>query len=60
MGLTLVMVGAVIAMAVGIYAMSRPRAKGEPFDTTRKIWLALTILGLLLCLWGAALLFAEI
>jgi Zn-dependent protease len=59
MNLILVVIGVVIGVSAAAYGAVKPRAKGEPFDTRRKVSLGVTLLGLLLVLWGAALTVAE-
>lgn len=55
MNLILVMTGTVIGLAAAFYGASKPRVKGEPFDTRRKVSIAIVLFGLLLVLWGAVL-----
>lgn len=55
MNLILVVIGVVVGVSAAAYGARKPRARGEPFDTRRKISLATTLLGLLLVLWGAVL-----
>lgn len=55
MNLILVITGLVIGLAAAVYGAIRPRVKGEPFDTRRKVSIAIILFGLLLVLWGAVL-----
>ena len=55
MNLVLVIIGVVIGVGAATYGARKPRAKGEPFDTRRKISLVITLFGLLFVIWGAVL-----
>lgn len=54
----LILVGVILGLPTAVFSYARPRRKGEPLGTQRKALLGLSILGLLLVLAGAVMVFS--
>jgi LPS O-antigen subunit length determinant protein (WzzB/FepE family) len=58
LAVVLIVVGLILGLPTVMYRYSRPRRPGEPFGPVRAVLLSLSLIGLLMALVGAAMLFS--
>ena len=58
LAVVLIVVGLILGLPTIMYRYSRPRRPGEPFGPVRAVLLSLSLIGLLMALVGAAMLFS--